>query len=256
MAKREIVIFIILVNLAILLLVSGIILFIAMYRKRKVLHEKEKAELESAHQVDLLNAKMESQYQAMQFIGREIHDNVGQKLTLASLYTKQEESKTSELTKGRLLEIGTIIDESLTELRHLSKSLTNPDTLQASLDELLSEEAKRINAAGICFVSFLPDGSSTFLPPAEKNIFFRILQEFIQNSLKHAECRRIELAISLVGHEIHINASDDGKGFDIQHVSAGIGLQNMERRALQVNADLTLTSIQGKGTSLLIKWKP
>lgn len=256
MAKREIVIFIILVNLAILLLVSGIILFITMYRKRKILHEKEKAELESVHQVDILNAKMESQYQAMQFIGREIHDNVGQKLTLASLYTKQEESKNGDLSKGRLLEIGLIIDESLSELRQLSKSLTNPDALQSSLDELLSEETKRINAAGVCYVAFSPNGSTTFLPPAEKNIFFRILQEFIQNSLKHAECRRIELAIVQVGQEIHINASDDGKGFDIQKVSAGIGLQNMERRALQVNADLKLTSIQGKGTYLLIKWNP
>lgn len=256
MAKREVVIFIVLVNLVILLLVSGIVLFVAMYRKRKLLYEKEKEELETAHQVAILNAKMESQYQAMQFIGREIHDNIGQKLTLASLYTKQVESKFYDLSKERLLEIGKIIDESLAELRQLSKSLTNPDTLQASFDELLAEEVKRVNAAGICFVSFSTDGNNGFLPPAEKHIFFRILQEFIQNSLKHAECRRIDLAISLVGKEVHIHATDDGKGFNNHRAFAGIGLQNMERRAMQVNAELSLNSIPGKGTSLFIKWKP
>lgn len=256
MAKSEIVVFIILVSLAILLLVSGIIVFIIMYRKRKIIHDIEKAELEKLHQLDLLSTRLESQWQTMQHIGREIHDNVGQKLTLASIYAKQSEGKDSVQQGYKLKEIGIIIDESLSELRQLSKSLTNPDAMQASLGELLSEEAKRINAAGVIFVSLSGNEVNAIFPPAEKNIFFRILQEFMQNSLKHADCRRVNIAIELDGQEFHITASDDGKGFDTTLTSSGIGLQNMERRSAQVNAELKLTSTPGEGTSLLIKWKP
>lgn len=255
MAQRELVIFIVLVNLAIMLLVFGIILFITLYRKRKLLHEKEKAELENIHQLDILQARMDSQVQVMQFIGREIHDSVGQKLTLASLYAKQL-SQHAGSSENRLNEIGMIIDESLSELRQLSKSLTEPETHHASLGELIDEEAKRINHAGICFIAVSGSGLLMSLPHAVKNSIFRIIQEFIQNSLKHAGCRRINISLEAVGNEWAITAADDGKGFDTEAVSSGIGLHNMKRRAALVNAQIHLSSKPGEGTLLKLNWKP
>lgn len=250
------IIFIIAAALIVLIFVSAVLIFVNQFRKKKLAFDQEKTAMLRQYELDLLNAKLESQQKTMQHIGREIHDNVGQKLTLASIYAKQYEGKNGEHQGYKLKEIGLIIDESLAELRQLSKSLTNPEALQASLAELLSEEAKRINAAGVCYVSLSGNAINTIFPPAEKNIFFRILQEFIQNSLKHADCRRVNLAIDQAGEEFQIRASDDGKGFDTTLISTGIGLQNMDRRAAQVNADLALTSIPGKGTSLLIKWIP
>jgi len=250
------IIFVIAAALIVLIFVSAVFIFVNQFRKKKLAFELEKSTLTRQYELDLLNAKLESQQQTMQHIGREIHDNVGQKLTLASIYAKQSEGKGIEQQGYKLREIGIIIDESLSELRQLSKSLTNPDALQASLSELLSEEAKRINEAGVCFVSLSGNAINAILPPAEKNIIYRILQEFIQNSLKHADCRRVNLSIDQTGEEFRIQASDDGKGFDTSLISVGIGLQNMERRAAQINVDLALESILGKGTSLLIKWKP
>ncbi len=225
-------------------------------RRRRILYESERLVLMQQHKNELLNLKLLAQQQTMQHIGREIHDSVGQKLTLASLYSKQLELSKKLDVGNKLKDIGLIIDESLAELRQLSKSLSNPDSFNDSLIKLVSDEAKRINSAGICFISIEEYGIDVVIPPYETNIFFRILQEFIQNSLKHADCRRIFIKTGLDGDELIISAFDDGKGFDTAVVSDGIGLQNMKRRAAQINANFQLTSIAGEGTILKLQWKP
>jgi signal transduction histidine kinase len=253
MGQTETISIIIIFSVIFLLFFLGIVIFIFQYRKRKILHEKEKVEIDKQHKVDLLNTQLQSQQQTMQHIGTEIHDNVGQKLTLASLYTKQLSSKSMQEMEMKMASVGNIIDESLTELRQLSKTLTNPELANASLEFLLQEEAKRINVSGICHVSINNSGVDIVLPQADKNILFRLLQEFVQNSLKHSGCRRISIALEKMKEKLFITATDDGKGFDTSVVSTGIGLQNMKRRGEQLNAIYQLSSEVGKGTTLTLQ---
>lgn len=253
MGKTEIIIFIILTSIVIVLFFIGAWIFFMQYRRKKIYHEQEKDILIETHQQELLKSQLDTQQQTMQHIGREIHDNVGQKLTLASLYSKQLHGLEKEKVQDRLEEIGNIIDESLTELRQLSKSLTNPDLSNASLAQLLKAEAKKINATGICYVSVYEREPVAVLPQADKNIVFRLLQEFIQNSLKHAACRKITITVEKEIQLLKVTATDDGKGFDISIPSTGIGLQNMKRRAEQLNAAFQLESTPGKGTTLFLQ---
>ncbi|MEP7237458.1 MAG: ATP-binding protein [Ferruginibacter sp.] len=254
MGQSEITILIIISNIILLIFIGGIIIFIFQYRKRRVTHNKEKEQINLQHQQELLTTQLQSQQQTMQHIGTEIHDNVGQKLTLASLYSKQITAGTSNLEK-KINAIGNIIDEALSELRQLSKTLTNPDLANAGLLVLLNEEAKRINASGICFVTVKADKPDLALTQGQKNILLRLLQEFIQNSLKHAGCRKIEIEISKENNSLSIMATDDGTGFDTNTVSTGIGLQNMKRRAEQLNAIYDLQSEGGKGTTLHVQFQ-
>jgi signal transduction histidine kinase len=240
--QTEVIGFIIVINIVLLLLIGGIIFFIVQYNRRRKKHDMEKYLLDENHKTELFSVKLDTQQQTMLHIGREIHDNVGQKLTLASLYTKQ-------LSSDKMMEIATIIDESLTELRQLSKSLTNPLYSSGDLIDLLKEEAVRINTSGVCHISIVATTPAQ-LSPANKHIVFRLLQEFIQNSLKHAACRKIEIILSKTDRQLHIKAYDDGKGFDSTIVSTGIGLQNMQRRSEQLQAEYCLTSEVGKGTCL------
>jgi signal transduction histidine kinase len=251
--QTEVISFIIVVNIVLLILIGGIVFFTIQYRRRKREHEKEKFFLNEEHQLALLSVKLETQQQTMQHIGVEIHDNVGQKLTLASLYTKQLAAGTVNNMADKVAEVGNIIDESLTELRQLSKALTNPDLVNADLLILLNEEARKINMSGICHVAINCKDNEVTLPQSDKNIIFRLLQEFIQNSLKHAGCRKINIRLKKTEGVLHITASDDGKGFDTTIASTGIGLQNMKRRAAQINADYQLFSEPGKGTRLILQ---
>ncbi len=208
--------------------------------------------LNEKHTQELLEKQLDTQQQTMQHIGREIHDNVGQKLTLASLYTKQLSIKTTQNLDEKIVAISTIIDESLSELRQLSKTLTNPQLANANLLFLLKEEAKRINVSGVCHVSVISHENEITLPQATKNVLFRLLQEFIQNSLKHAGCRKITITLGIQNNQLNITATDDGKGFDTNITSNGIGLQNMQRRAEELGAVYELKSKQGNGTTLSI----
>jgi signal transduction histidine kinase len=253
MGKEETVILIFTSVAAIFLLCISFVVILVLHRNRKLKHSHETKFMQQLHERQLLQNQFEIQAQTMQHIGTEIHDNVGQKLTLASLYTKQFSNRSVEEMETKITAVGNIIDESLTELRQLSKTLTNPELANASLEFLLNEEAKRINVSGICYVSINNSCADIVLPQADKNILFRLLQEFVQNSLKHSDCRRISIALEKMNEKLFITATDDGKGFDTSDVSTGIGLQNMKRRAEQLNALYQLSSESGKGTTLTLQ---
>ena len=253
MGQTEIIIALATVTITITVLVAGIVMFIIQYRKRKIEHTKETEMLNEKHTQDLLEKQLETQLLTMQHIGTEIHDNVGQKLTLASLYTKQLSIKTITNLDEKVNAISTIIDESLSELRQLSKTLTNPQLADAGLLFLLNEEARRVNASGVCFINIDSNKKEIILPQAEKNILFRLLQEFIQNSLKHSGCRKITISFLKENDYLKITATDDGRGFDTNATSYGIGLQNMRRRAGQINATYEMNSEAGKGTSIILQ---
>ena len=133
MGKTEIILFIILTSLIVTIFAMGIFLFAFQYRRKRKEHLHEKEDLNEQHHYELLA----SQQQTMQHIGTEIHDSVGQKLTLASLYSRQLSINTPDLVE-KINSIGNIIDESLTELRQLSKTLTNPELANAGLILLLN----------------------------------------------------------------------------------------------------------------------
>lgn len=250
--EAELIGFIIAGNLVLLILIAGIIFFVVQYRRRRRQYDKEKEEQAARYELELMSVKLDTRQQTMQHIGREIHDNVGQKLTLASLYLRQQ-LQLVNTDPDKMQKVAGIIDESLTDLRLLSKTLTNPLLADASLDVLLKEEAERINAAGLCYVSITGGTKSIQLKPAIKNTAFRLLQEFIQNSLKHAQCSKINLQLSTTAGRLQIQASDDGRGFDTETESGGIGLQNMKRRAEEMHAVFKLESLPGSGTRLKLE---
>ena len=120
MEQEEIILFIIIVSLAIAAFISAILLFIVFYRKKMMLRIKENESTRLNHQKEILSTQIEIQTQTMQHIGREIHDNIGQKLTLASLYGQQLifENKVPD-SHVEIDKIVAIINQSLSEMQQL-----------------------------------------------------------------------------------------------------------------------------------------
>ena len=214
--------------------------------------KKEKWQIQDRHRTELFNNKLEIKQQTLQFIGRELHDNVGQKLTLAAIYAQQaEHANTDPAAILQLKGISKILNDSLEELRDLSRSLADTRLENHTLPQLLALEAERINATGICKVGLeIGDGVYTMNVTA-KNFLLRIIQEFIQNSLKHSCCKKITVTLHPDESGLNIMVSDDGTGFDLQAVkSEGIGLNNMERRLKIIGGTFDLQSQPGSGTIL------
>ncbi len=254
MEQTEIISFILFGNIILLIFIAGIVLFIIQYRKRKTEHIKEKTMITEKHTKELLSTQLEIQQQTMQHIGREIHDNVGQKLTLASLYAQQLsfENKAPQIT-DKIESIGHIINESLSELRSLSKSLTDDAIAENDIAQLIAKECKMVNQLQKCLVTFTLPGKEVILDYKTKNILLRIVQEFLQNSIKHSMCYNIDIALHKNEQDILLHLTDDGKGFEPGTVkNKGIGLLNMKNRIALIGGTLQLLSGAGKGTEINI----
>ncbi len=251
MGQTKIEIFIILVGIIVLVFISGIIFFLFQYRKRRLAHEKEKLQINEKHHIELLNAQLESQQQTMQHIGQEIHDSVAQKLTLASIYTQRLEFETDSADeKAKLSGVSKIINDSLLELRQLSNSLTDNKLQNAGLQELIQKECDQVNATGICLASF-EINKLPIISISTKSSLLRIIQEFIQNSIKHSGCKEIKIKLNFIDKVLTMLLEDDGKGFDVDNPEhKGIGLDSIRRRIQMLGGKYIFERGTGKGTRL------
>jgi signal transduction histidine kinase len=253
MGETEITIFIVIANFILLIFIGGIIVFIFQYRKRKLAHEQEKEQINLIHRQEILTQQIDTQTQTMKDIGQEIHDNVGQKLTLAAIYTQQlEHANNYPELKESFENISKIINDSISDLRQLSKSLVNPDSIKIDLLEMIKNEANQINQSGFLRMKIDTDFSKIPLETKMKNSIFRIFQEFTQNSLKHANCKNILINILKTEQGVVIKMIDDGNGFTIHEKNNGIGLSNMKRRAKEMDIDFEFTSKINEGTQLIL----
>ncbi len=252
MGPTEIKLFSILAGVITIVFILGIIAFIFQYRKTKLAHVKEKMIIEEQHKIDLLNSQLDSQQQTMQHIGQEIHDSVAQKLTLASIYAQrmQFENKFPGAKDG-LDGISKIINDSLVELKQLSQSLTDPNIQNASLAELVKMECSQVNATGICSAVYEGD-ENPVMSIAVKSSLLRIIQEFIQNSIKHSGCRNIRIDLQQLDDTLRLQLTDDGKGFDMETVRKGAGLDNIRRRIQTLGGNFTFESNGTDGTALSV----
>ena len=253
--QTEIIIFIIAFFAVFIAFFLGIVLFVQHGKKSKTNFITEKETLKTNHIQELLSTQLEMQTQTMQHIGREIHDSVGQKLTLASLYTQQlaYENKAPQIT-DKIENIGSIINESLKELRQLSKTLTDDTITENDIVSLLQNECEKVNALQKATVIFTSSIAVVNLDYQHKNILLRVVQEFLQNSIKHAECKKITISFSKKETSIIVRLIDDGKGFDKYSIKQnGIGLANMEKRIGIIGGKFQLESVLQKGTILNIE---
>lgn len=253
MGKAEIIITIIFFNLFFVLFIAGIVIFIRQYKLKKKEHNAVLLHQKEEHHKELLATQVEIQQQTMHHIGREIHDNIGQKLTLASLYTQQLvfENKAPNI-KDNIENISAIINQSLEELRELSKSLTDNAIETNTIYKLLNTECNKVNELKICKSNFICTNKKIVLPYELKAILVRITQEFIQNSIKHSQCKLITIHLKEVENRVTLSLTDDGIGFDVSKIYAtGIGLSNIKKRTEMLGGSFEMQS-SNLGTKLVI----
>lgn len=255
MGETSIIIAIISFNLILIAFIGAIIVFIKEYKKKKNAHVHQINVIDESHKKELLQTQIEIQTQTMQYIGQEIHDNIGQKLTLASLYAQQViyENKVPELNES-IVGINMIINQSLQELRQLSKSLTDDSIEDNTLSYLLEKECKKINNLKQCKVQFSNNSAIELESYQMKSILYRITQEFLQNSIKHAKCKNIVVSLNKVANDIEFILKDDGIGFDTSNKDfKGIGLKNIRKRAELIGGTIKIESETNIGTTITLK---
>jgi two-component system, NarL family, sensor kinase len=247
--------FIVALTSLILVFISIAVAFIMFYRNRKLMFLNEKQQLEDRMKTEMLNIKTEVQEQTLHHVCQELHDNIGQKLSVARIYINRlESSRSEEHDKQELKSISGTLGESIDELRNIVNTL-NPEAItKRRLAEALRLEQQRINQSKLAICNLTVEGKPTEFDDDRRDlILYRISQEFIQNSLKHSGCRHIDINLNFGEADFIMTLSDDGCGFDFNNPEKarnGNGLTNMQNRAGIIGGRVNLGANVPSGTKL------
>ncbi|WP_207436054.1 sensor histidine kinase [Sabulibacter ruber] len=240
-----------------LMLALGMLIFYLMYayQKRRSEHSREIGNLEAAFQRELLKAQVEVQEQTFLSISQEIHDNVGQVLSLVRLHVSTLESAGSVAREQKIRSSKELLDQAIEDLRNLSKRLNSRYIAQQSLAALLRFQLDLIGKTGALATSFEVEGKEAGLDPERKLIILRIAQEALNNVLRHAEAGSVTVRLRYPGGRVSLSIEDDGKGFDAAALPSpqGTGSSNMRYRASLLGATLHVHSTPGGGTSVFFE---
>jgi len=251
-AYKEVVVVIIAGSL-IFLALAGIMIFILLfYQKKRFQHRQQYLELQNSIQQELLKAQLESQEEAFRQVGEEIHDNVGQQLSSTKILLAI--TQRSLPAPSDTLETATeTLARAIKDLRSLSKSLNKEYLERFNLLDNLVTEAERINTARTVRVEVQTDLTAMPMATDSQIMLFRIIQEAVQNAIKHAEARTIRIGIGLGNSSIQLSITDDGKGLpDPADRHDGLGLRSMQRRTHLLGGAIHWVSTPAQGTQIHI----
>ena len=148
------------------------------------------------------------------------------------------------------------IGKALTDLRDLSRSMNSEYIRMRPIHETLQSEIERINRTGILHAMVTSAGQQKEMEPSKKLILFRIVQESIQNCLKHAEAEKLTIHIDYQDTTVSVLVENNGKGFDMSNAVKpgwGQGLINMQTRVRLTGGSCKIDSAMQKGTKIFFR---
>jgi signal transduction histidine kinase len=256
----EQVILIIVASAFLLIVAFGIIYLVFKYQKHQLLFLKEKEQLKLDFEKQILESKLEIQEHTLKHISQEIHDNIGQVLSLVKLTINTMNLSDPQLLKEKINQSRDLVGKAIKDLRSLSKSLHTDYVTDIGLQKSVEYELELLGKSSSYEIILNTEGSSFRLDQKQELILFRIFQEVIQNIIKHSNATTITVAFLYKVSSFTLKIVDNGNGFDILNQNRentttikGIGLRNMANRAKLVGAGFKLESVPGRGTSVMVQ---
>jgi two-component system, NarL family, sensor kinase len=241
----------------ILLFGISIIALFNMFSKKSQLNQKEKEILKANFEKDILQAQLEIQEHTFSSISQEIHDNVGQILSLAKIQIELYLMNLPEnAPAGKINEVKENIANAIANLRDLAKGLSSDRIMYLSIDETVAFELDKIAKSGVCQTQLVRNGTEQEISGQKKLILFRIIQESLQNILKHASATNIIITIDYGPDVLSVTIADNGKGFDSEAVikkGDGLGLINIKKRAAMAGGSAQINSRPGAGSVVQLR---
>lgn len=199
-------------------------------------------------------AVVDAQEREREEIGKELHDNVNQILSTARLYL--ELANSDERERSNLIKRSTnTINDAINEIRAISRSLLPPSVGDLGLVESVQDLVENVRFTRKLNVEFYCQGEvDSLVLHQQKLMLFRIIQEQVNNVLKHAEAENLIIELSVDEGELQLTLTDDGKGFDAGDIKKkkGVGLSNIHSRVELFNGIVKIVTSPGDGCTLHI----
>lgn len=242
-----------------LLLVGFIVATLFLYQRRQQRQEQEIITMKDKYEKEALRSQLEIQENTFKNIAQELHDNIGQMLSVVKLSLSvlpiEKDHKAVEQVKNSQ----EVLNKAIIDLSNLTKSLHTERIADIGLIESIRFELYAIRKAGIVQVQFHPEGNETPLSEQKAVFLFRMFQEILNNILKHAKASEVIVHVKFLDDIFVLEIKDNGVGFSVEEKKqstssgSGVGLRSLFNRAQIIGAELTMDSEPGKGTNVLIR---
>ena len=257
-SNNEIPLILITTTLLVVILAGFIIVLVKLFDKAKKNFALERENINKEFETQLLKTQLEIQEQTFQNISQEIHDNIGQALTFVKLSINTIDVHKIEETQNKLQESKHLITKTIQDLRNLSKTLNTGFINDAGLPASIEYQLSFLQKTGVYETDFRVSGEVFKNKPLVELVAFRVIQELINNIIKHAGANFIEITLDYQRDRLTARVRDNGKGFDRSEKETGsngkgLGLKNIRDRIAMIQGEITLDSTPGEGTQVIIE---
>jgi signal transduction histidine kinase len=224
-------------TIGMLALTIGLIVFISFHQRKVIRYQQRLQQLEQDQQKTLLNASIRLQEEERQRIAADLHDDAGPLLATARLYLNENFVNLDKQTQLQsIYNAKQIIDDTIQLIRNISHSLMPPTLKNFGLESAVNDLFQKISGSGSMNASSRFHDYRERLKPENELIIFRIIQELINNILKHSNASFIHLTQNTSGHRFFIRIHHDGRGLTqtdydkLSKSNVGLGLKNIQSR--------------------------
>ena len=233
-----------------------IVAYIFVYNNRKKRHILEKQQMQLSFESEIVKTQLEVQEQTMQTIGRELHDNIGQLLSLTSLTLSSVELSNKAKARQKIDDSIDLTLRSIKEMRLLGHLLQGDQLVAVGLAEAIRQLVSWMQRSGRFEIIYTAGDEIAANRNADKDlIIFRITQEIFNNIIKHAAATEITIDLDYEAGMLELRIADNGVGFATGETSFardGMGLQNIRKRAGIIGGEAVITSNEGHGTQIIV----
>jgi signal transduction histidine kinase len=253
--STELAFYIALASVIFLIAPVSLIVFVMLYNNRKKRHEQEKEWLRTNFENELLRSQIEVQEQTMQNFASNLHDNIGQLLSLLVITLSTIKADQPGRIPQKVDSASQLAKRAIKELRQLSRVMYGQELIRMGIGEAIAFELDYLITAGLHTIHFKNNYTSKAGQTDKDIILFRIFQELLNNTVRHAEATSIDVSIDQDEKQLELTIKDNGKGFnekDLQKEKKGMGLFNIRKRVALIAGEIDIISSPGNGTEIKI----
>lgn len=225
----------------------SVVFFVLLYRRKVLENQLKLQEVENKHQQEMLNATLKSQEEERNRLGTELHDGVGAMLSTIKLNVqiakRKEQVNALDGVLGHL-------DETITQVRSISHQMMPIILKKYGLKHAIEDLFGKITSENLD--ATIAHWDDPKLSESDSLMLYRIVQELLNNSIKHAEASAITFRIHRADSQLVIEYTDNGKGYppQILESSDGMGLLNIKNRSQAIGASPTFSNLSEGGSKV------
>lgn len=247
--------------LAMVILAVSVILFVVLYQKKILTQKSEIQQTVNRHQRELLEATITVAEKEREKIAKNIHDDIGTRLNVIKLHLAKISRNPADqrISENLIGESTALLNESIQTIRGIAQDLMPPALVKLGFEKGINEFCRQINASNELKIALTADLKGIRLPAQVELQLYRIVQELINNILKHAGAKNVAMAIRAEVSEIVVSIHHDGKGITTEAATKlaeseqGTGLKSIQSRVQLIGASIQYLALGNERSEISIE---